>query len=77
MTPFSRASIGLTMPVSRTVSHIFSVKEWRDPEVFVCGRSWALKMVPFGRPHDFLLVGYCKLYIYRIVAKKASNALYL
>jgi len=33
------------MPVSRTVSHIFSVKEWRDLEVFVCGRSWALKMV--------------------------------
>ena len=38
------------MSVSRTVSTIFSVKEWRDFEIIVRGRSRSLKMLPFDRP---------------------------
>ena len=37
--------------VFRTVSAIFSVKEWRDFEILVSGRLRSLKMAPLGRPH--------------------------
>ena len=33
------------------ISDIFSVKEWRDLENHVRGRSRSLKMVPFDRPY--------------------------
>jgi len=41
----------VTMAVSVAVCEIFSVKEWRDLENQVRGRSGSLKMVPFDRPH--------------------------
>jgi len=37
------------MYVSRTVSEIFSVKEWRDLETGSRGRSRSLKTVPFDK----------------------------
>jgi len=37
------------MAVSLAISEIFSVKEWRDLENQVRGRSRSLKMVPFDR----------------------------
>ena len=46
----------VTMTVSVVVCEIFSVKEWRDLENQVSGRSRSLKMAPFdyatfiGRP---------------------------
>jgi len=39
------------MSVSRTVSEIFSVKEWRDIETAGRGRSRSLEMAPFERPY--------------------------
>ena len=39
------------MTVCRTVCEIFSVKEWRDLENQVRGRSRSLKMAPFDRPY--------------------------
>jgi len=39
------------MSVSRTVSEIFSVKEWRDIETAGRGRSSSLEMAPFDRPY--------------------------
>ena len=41
----------VTMAVSVAVCEIFSVKEWRDLENQVKGRSRSLKMAPFDRPH--------------------------
>jgi len=40
----------LTVAVSVAVCEIFSVKEWRDIENHVRGRSRSLKMAPFDRP---------------------------
>ena len=40
----------VTTPVSLAISEIFSVKEWRDLENQVRGRSRSLKMAPFDRP---------------------------
>jgi len=39
------------MAVSVAVCEIFSVKEWRDLENQVRGRSRSLEMAPFYRPH--------------------------
>jgi len=39
------------MAVSLAISRIFNVKEWPDLEIWVCGRSMSLKMVPFDRPY--------------------------
>jgi len=39
------------MSVSRTIPEIFSVKEERDLEIRVRGRSGSLKAAPFDRPH--------------------------
>ena len=39
------------MSVSRTVSDIFSVKEWRDLQTGGRGRSISLKMALFDRPY--------------------------
>ena len=41
----------VTMAVSVALCEIFSVKEWRDLENQVRGRSRSLKMAPFNRPH--------------------------
>jgi len=41
----------VTMAVSLAISEIFSVKEWRDLEKQVRGRSRSLKMAPFDRPY--------------------------
>ena len=43
---------GLTLAVSLTISQIFSVKEWRELETQVRGRSRSLKMAPFDRTHE-------------------------
>ena len=48
------------MSVCRTGYDIFSVKEWRDLETRGRGRSRSVKMAPFDRLYDFLLVGHCK-----------------
>ena len=40
----------VTVAVSVAVCEIFSVKEWRDLENQVKGRSRSLKMAPFDRP---------------------------
>jgi len=39
----------VTMAVCLAISEIFSVKEWRDLENQVRGRSRSLKMAPFDR----------------------------
>ena len=41
----------VAVAVSVAVCEIFSVKEWRDFENLVRGRSKSLKMVPFDRPN--------------------------
>jgi len=41
----------VTMAVSVAVCEIFSVKEWRNLENQVRGRSTSLKMAPFDRPY--------------------------
>jgi len=38
-----------TMSVCRTVSEVFSVKEWHDLDTWGRGRSRSLKMAPFDR----------------------------
>jgi len=49
-TVFYSSSI-VTMAVSVAVCEIFSVKEWRDLENQVRGRSRSLKLAPFDRPY--------------------------
>ena len=57
MVPFKSLGTGsyspsiVTMAVSVAVCEIFSVKEWRDLENQVRGRSRSLKITPFDRPH--------------------------
>jgi len=41
----------VTMAVSVAVCEIFSVKEWRNLENQLRGRSRSLKMAPFDRPY--------------------------
>jgi len=41
----------VTVAVFVAVCEIFSVKEWRDLENQVMGRSRSLKMAPFDRQH--------------------------
>ena len=41
----------VTMAVCLAILEIFSVKEWRDLENQVRGRSRSLKMAPFDRPY--------------------------
>ena len=41
----------VTVAVSVAVCEIFSVKEWRDLENQVRGRSRSWKMAPFDRPY--------------------------
>jgi len=40
----------VTMAISLAISETFSVKEWRDVENQVRGRSRSLKMAPLDRP---------------------------
>ena len=44
----------VTMAVCLAISEIFSVKEWRDLENQVRGRSRSLKMAPFDRQYATL-----------------------
>jgi len=46
----SYSSSIVTVAVSVAAREIFSVKEWRDIENQVRGRSRSLKMAPFDRP---------------------------
>ena len=46
---YSPSIVTVAAPVA--VCEIFSVKEWRDLENQVRGRSRSLKMVPFDRPY--------------------------
>ena len=48
---YSPSIVGLTMAVSVAVCEIFSVKEWRDLENQVRGRSRSLKTALFDRPY--------------------------
>ena len=41
----------VTMAICLAISDIVSVKEWRDLERQVRGRSRSLKMAQFNRPH--------------------------
>ena len=41
----------VTVAVSVVICEIFSVKEWRDLENQVRGRSRSLKMAPFDKPY--------------------------
>ena len=50
-------SIVTTMAVSVAVCEIFSVKEWRDLENQVWGRSRSVKMAPFDIDHMRLSIG--------------------
>ena len=40
----------VTMTVSAAILEIFSVKEWPDLEMWVCGSSRSLKMARFDSP---------------------------
>jgi len=40
----------VTMALSLAISEIFSIKEWRDLEMWVWGRSRSLKMARFDKP---------------------------
>ena len=56
LVPFERLgavsySPSITVAVSVAVCEIFSVKEWRDLENQVRGRTRSLKMAPFDRLH--------------------------
>jgi len=55
--------------VSRTVSEIFSVKEWRDVETEGGGRSRSLEMAQFDRP-------YTTYYLCFIVYSSLSDTVY-
>jgi len=63
----SYSSSIVTVAVFVAVCEIFSVKEWRDLENQVRGRSRSLHRITC----DFLLVGYCKyssvLYHFRVI----------
>jgi len=55
----------LTVAVFVAVCEVFSVKEWRDLEKQVRGRSRSLKMASFDRPYRRLRIqvvyqGFCK-----------------
>jgi len=41
----------VTVAVSVAFCEIFSIKEWRDLDNQVRGRSRSLKMAPFNKPH--------------------------
>ena len=49
--PVSYSPSIVTVAVSVAVCETFSVKEWRDLENQVRGRSRSLKMAPFDRPY--------------------------
>jgi len=46
---YSPSIVGLNVAVSVAVCEVFNVKEWRDLENQVMGRSRSLKMAPFDR----------------------------
>ena len=50
MVSYSHSMADTAVPVA--VCEIFSVKEWRDLENQVRGRSRSLKMAPFDRPYE-------------------------
>ena len=56
----------VTVAVSVAVCEIFSVKEWRDLEKQVMGRSMSLKIAPFDRPYA-TFIGRPFLYHFRVI----------
>jgi len=54
MTSYLRSIV--SMALSRVVTETFNVEKCRDLEIGVRGYSRSLKVVPFGRTYDFLLV---------------------
>ena len=48
---YSPSIVTMVVSLSLTILEIFSVKEWRDLENQVRGRSRSLKMAPFDRPY--------------------------
>jgi len=57
----------VTMVISVAVCEIFSVKEWRDLENQVTGRSRSLKMAPFDRPYASLYwSAFVNMYHFRV-----------
>ena len=60
----------VTMAVSVAVCEIFSVKEWRNLENHVRGRSTSLKMAPFDRSYATfywsVIVNIAILYHFRV-----------
>ena len=64
MTPLSRAYVSpycysiVTMSVSRIVSEIFGVNEWRGFEILVRGCSRSMKITSSEKPH--LIFGHCR-----------------
>ena len=58
----------VTVAVSVAVCEIFSVKEWRDLENQVRGRSRSLKMAPFDRPYAIRMIAlpYGKIYCRKV-----------
>ena len=56
------------MSVSRTVSEMFSVKEWRDRETVGSGRSRSLKIVPFDRSYTtFYWTAIVSMYHFQVI----------
>jgi len=55
---YSHFIINMAVPLAVCETH--SVKECSDLQNCVKGRSRSLKMAPFDRPYDFLLVGHCQ-----------------
>ena len=47
---YSPSTVAVAVHVSVAVCEIFGIKEWRDLENQVRGRSRSLKMAPFDRP---------------------------
>ena len=64
-----------TMVISLAICEIFSIKEWRDIEIWVWDRSRLLKMAPFDRQYMTFdwstIVTVCKhssvLYCFRVI----------
>jgi len=55
------------MSVCRTVSEIFSVKEWRDLEAGGRGRSRSLKMAPFDKSYTTFYWSISMLYHFQVI----------
>ena len=62
------------MAVSLAIEEIFSVKEWRDLENQIRGRSRSLKMTPFDRPYaTFYWLPIVNIALSCTIIKKKNN----